>query len=86
MEKYNNMRVFMLYMFNLYTHLSFISELTSRVPQGGYGEYISWVKALYDSKNECAKTDTVIFSISEVCEGTVSLLLLLQKKKEYYFL
>ena len=29
--------------------------------------------ALYGSKNECAKTDTVFLSISEVCDGMVSL-------------
>ena len=29
--------------------------------------------ALYGSKNECARTDNVIFPISEVCDGTVSL-------------
>ena len=28
--------------------------------------------ALYGSKNECAKTDTVFLPISEVCDGTVS--------------
>ena len=27
--------------------------------------------ALYGSKNECAKTDTVFLLISEVCNGTV---------------
>ena len=30
--------------------------------------------ALYGSKNECARTDTVFLPISEVCNGTVSLL------------
>ena len=29
--------------------------------------------ALYESTNECARTDTVFLPISEVCEGTVSL-------------
>ena len=29
--------------------------------------------ALYGSKNECARTDTVLLPISEVCDGTVSL-------------
>ena len=29
--------------------------------------------ALYGSKNECARTDTVFLPISEVCNGTVSL-------------
>ena len=29
--------------------------------------------ALYGSKNECAGTNNVYFSISEVCEGMVSL-------------
>ena len=29
--------------------------------------------ALYDSKNECARTDTVFLPISEVCDGKVSL-------------
>ena len=29
--------------------------------------------ALYGSKNECARTDTVFLPISEVCDDTVSL-------------
>ena len=29
--------------------------------------------ALYGSKNECARTETVFLLISEVCDGTVSL-------------
>ena len=29
--------------------------------------------ALYGSKNECARTDNVYFTIFEVCDGTVSL-------------
>ena len=29
--------------------------------------------ALYGSKHECARTDTVFLPISEVCNGTVSL-------------
>ena len=29
--------------------------------------------ALYGSKNECARTDTVFLPISEVCDSTVSL-------------
>ena len=29
--------------------------------------------ALYGSRNECARTDTVFLPISEVCNGTVSL-------------
>ena len=29
--------------------------------------------ALYGSKNECARTDTVFLPLSEVCDGTVSL-------------
>ena len=29
--------------------------------------------ALNGSKNECARTDTVFLPISEVCDGTVSL-------------
>ena len=29
--------------------------------------------ALYGSKNECARTDTVFLPIAEVCNGTVSL-------------
>ena len=32
------------------THLSFISELISRVPQGGYGEYIYQVSPLWQQK------------------------------------
>ena len=57
----------------LNTHLNLISELTSRVPQGVYGEYIYTEKALYGSKKECARTDTVFLPISEVCDGIVSL-------------
>ena len=30
--------------------------------------------ALYGSKNECARTDNVFSPISEVCDGTVSLI------------
>ena len=30
--------------------------------------------ALYGSKIECARTDNVFFPISEVCDGTVSLI------------
>jgi hypothetical protein len=29
--------------------------------------------ALYGSKNECARTDTVFSPVSQVCNGTVSL-------------
>ena len=29
--------------------------------------------ALYGSKHKCARTDTVFLTISEVCDGTVSL-------------
>ena len=54
-----------------HTHLGFILELTSRVPQGLYGEYISQASCLSQQK-QCAKTDTVFFPISEVSEGTVS--------------
>ena len=32
--------------------------------------------ALYGGKNECARTDNVFFPISEVCDGTVSLIFL----------
>ena len=31
--------------------------------------------ALYGSKNECARTDDVFSPISEVCDGTVSLMI-----------
>ena len=30
--------------------------------------------ALYASKNECARTDTVFLPIAKVCDGTVSLI------------
>ena len=30
--------------------------------------------ALYDNKKQCARTDTVFLTISEVCNGTVSLI------------
>ena len=33
--------------------------------------------ALYGSKNECARTDTVILPIYQVCDGTVSLSIIL---------
>ena len=36
-------------------------------------ESINTELALYGSKNECARTDTVFLPISEVCNGTVSL-------------
>ena len=36
--------------------------------------------ALYDSKNECARSNTVSLPISEVCDGTVSLAKLLSEK------
>ena len=55
------------------THLTCISELTYRVPRGGYGEYIYTELAHYGSKNECAITDTVFLPISEVCDRTVSI-------------
>ena len=29
--------------------------------------------ALYGSKNECARTENIFFSISEICDGMVSL-------------
>ena len=37
-------------------------------------EIICTELALYCSKNECARTDTVSLHISEVCDGTVSLI------------
>ena len=39
-------------------------------------------KVLYGSKKECARTDTVFLSISEVCDGTVSLLKRRRKTKK----
>ena len=45
--------------------------------------------ALYGSKNVCARTNTVFFPISEVCDGTVSLTnirhLLAYNKFKYIF-
>ena len=35
------------------THLSFLSELTSRVPLGGYGESIYGVSPLWQQKGVC---------------------------------
>ena len=61
-------------------HLSFISELTSRVPQGGYREL-----SLVGSKNEWARTDTIFLAISEVCDGTVSLRSKALSVEEYKF-
>ena len=46
--------------------------LTSKVHQGDM-ESIYPELALCGSKNECARTDTVFFTISEFSEGTVSL-------------
>ena len=40
----------------------------------GVMESIYTELALYGSKNECARTDTVFLLIPEVCDGTVSLL------------
>ena len=56
-----------------HTHLSLISELTFRVPEGNM-ESIYTELAFYGNKNLCAKTDNVFSLISEVCDGTVSLL------------
>ena len=36
-------------------------------------ESIYTESALYGSRNECARTDTVFLPISEVCDGMVSL-------------
>ena len=43
----------------------------------GVMESIYTELALYGNKNECAMTDIVFLPISEVCNGTVSLLLLI---------
>ena len=59
-----------------YTHLSLISGITSRVTQGGYGEYITWGSPVWQQVSKRAKTNTVFFPISEVCRGIVSLMLL----------
>ena len=37
----------------LHTYLNFMTELTSRVPQGGYVEYIYWVSSLWQLKWVC---------------------------------
>ena len=42
---------------------------------GGYGEYIFQV-SLCSRKNLCARTDTFFFPISEVNEGTISIMLI----------
>ena len=55
----------------LHTHLRPISELTSRIPQGVDGEYISEL-AICGSKNECDITVTVYVPISEVKKDTQS--------------
>ena len=44
----------------------------SRVPQGVM-ESIYTKLAIYDRKNECARTNTVFLPLSEVCDGMVSL-------------
>ena len=50
-------------------------------------ESVNTELALYCSKNECAKTDTVFLSISEVCDGTVSLINVSHGVlKNYFFL
>ena len=41
----------------------------------GVMESIYTELALYGSKNECARADTVLLPISEVFDGTVSLIL-----------
>ena len=55
--------------FGLQIRANFKSEQTL----GGVVENIYTQLALYGSKNECARTDTVLFHISGVCDGTVSL-------------
>ena len=40
----------------------------------GYMESIFTELALFGSTNECARTDSVLFPISEVSKGTVSLM------------
>ena len=55
-----------------HTDFSLSTELTSRIPQGCV-ENIYLELALCGSKNLCARTDTVFPRISEVSEGTVSL-------------
>ena len=67
----------------LYPHLTFISELTSTVPQVGYGEYIYQVSSLRQ-KNEDARTDTVFLLISEVCDGMVSLSIIFIYQKQNF--
>ena len=54
--------------------MSFISELTSTVPEGDM-ESIYTELALYGSNNECARADNIYFPISEVCNGMISLML-----------
>ena len=54
----------------LHTHLNFISELISTIPQGGYGEYIYRVSPLWE-KNLCARIHNVFCAISEFCDGKV---------------
>ena len=65
--------------------MSLISELTFTVSQAGVDmESIYTELALYGSKNECAKTDNVFFPISEVCDGTVSLIKRIQKVHTFF--
>ena len=52
----------------LHTDFSLNTELTSRVPEEVYGDYVSRVSPS-GSKNEGARTDTAFFPMSEVCEG-----------------
>ena len=57
-----------------HTNLSFISELTSIVFQGGYGEYIYTKLSFYGSKIECVRTDNAFPPISQVCNVMFSLM------------
>ena len=69
----------------LHTDFSLNTELTSRVPEEVYGDYVSRVSPS-GSKNEgatsTARTDTAFFPMSEVCEGINSFT---KKSKFCYF-
>ena len=65
-----------------HTHFTLLLELTSWVHQGGYKEYISLVRPLWQH-NECARTATVFFPISQVWARGVTLVFVGQFNKHH---
>ena len=56
----------------LQTHFSFISELTSTVPQGGIWSVYLPSLPFMGKQNLCARTNNAFSPILEVCTGMVS--------------